>query len=93
MKLKLGVISLVLFLLSVLFLILMTVFESTLTDFSLTGERILGLVLLVVPAVIGVVCGLLSIARKESRIWVGILGILLNGLFALFHLFVLSFAG
>ena len=93
MKFKLGAISLVLFLLSVLFLTLMTLFESTLTGFSLTGERILSLLLLVVPAVIGVVCGLLSIARNESRTWVGILGTVLNGLFALFHLFLLSFAG
>ncbi len=67
MRLKLGVVSLVLFLLSVLFLILMTLFEFRLTRFSLTGERILSLFLLVVPAVMGVVCGLLSIARKSPR--------------------------
>jgi len=35
----------------------------------------------------------MSLARKESKLWVGVLGTLLNGLFALFHLFILSFAG
>jgi hypothetical protein len=93
MKLSLGTKSLVFFLLSVLFLVLLTVFESSLAGLSLTTERILSLLLLVVPAVIGIVFGVLSILRKESRPWLGVLGILLNALFALFHLFVLSFAG
>ncbi len=53
----------------------------------------ISLLLLVLPAVIGVVFGILSIVRKESSRWIGILGILLNTLFAGFHLFLLSFAG
>jgi hypothetical protein len=93
MKLSLGTKSLVFFLLSVLFLVLLTVFESSLAGLSLTTERILSLLFLVVPAMIGIVFGVLSILRKESRLWLGILGILLNALFALFHLFLLSFAG
>jgi len=93
MKLNLGTKSLLLFLLSVLFLVLLTLFESSLTGLSLTAERIISLLLLVVPAMIGVLFGVLSIIRKESRLWMGILGIVLNTLFALFHLVVLSFAG
>jgi hypothetical protein len=49
--------------------------------------------LLVVPAVIGIVFGVLSIVRKEASRWMSILGILLNALFALFQIFVISFAG
>ena len=90
---SLGVKSLSLFLVSVLFLILLTLFESSLASLSLTAERILSLLLLVLPAVLGIVFGIVSIVRKESRRWIGILGILLNALFALFHLFLLSFAG
>jgi hypothetical protein len=93
MKLSLGAKSLALFLLSVLFLVLLTLFESSLAGLSLTTERILSLLLLVLPAAIGVVFGVLSTARKESKLWIGILGILLNALFALFHIFLLSFAG
>lgn len=93
MKLRLGAASLVLFLLSVLFLILMTLLESGLAGLSLTGERILSLLLLVLPAIVGTLFGVLSILRKESRPWLGILGTLLNALFALFHLLLLSFAG
>jgi len=93
MKLSLGVKSLSLFVISVLFLILLTLFESSLAGLSLTAERIVSLLLLVVPAIIGIVFGIISIARKESRRWIAILGILLNALFAAFHLFLLSFAG
>jgi hypothetical protein len=49
--------------------------------------------LLIVPGLIGVILGATSLRRKELPRWVAILGILLNGLFVLFHTFVLSFAG
>ncbi len=93
MKLSLGVKSLGLLLLSALFLVLLTLFESSLTGLSLTAERMISLLLLVLPATIGVVFGILSVVRKESSRWIGILGILLNTLFAVFHLFLVSFAG
>jgi hypothetical protein len=93
MNISLGVKSLSLFLLSVLFLILLTLFESSLTGLSLMAERTISLLLLVLPALLGIVFGIMSLVRKESRRWLGILGILLNGLFAAFHLFLLSFAG
>ena len=90
---NLGVKSLGLFGLSVLFLILLTVFESLLLNLSITGERILSFLLLVLPTVIGVVLGVLGIRAREDKPWMSVLGIVLNALFALFHLFVLSFAG
>jgi hypothetical protein len=93
MKKSLGMISLLLFLLSVVFLVLLTLFESSLARLSLPAERWLSGLLLVLPSGIGTVLGVLSVARKEPKPWVGFLGILLNGLFALFHIFVLSFAG
>ena len=93
MNLKLSTLSILFFLLSLLFLLLLMRFESSLTGLSLTAERILSLLLLVVPALAGIVFGVLSILRKESRRWLGVLGTLLNALFALFHLFLLSFAG
>ena len=93
MKLSLGTKSLFIFLLSVLLLVLLTVFESSLTGLSVTAERTISFLLLVLPAIIGIGFGMMSIVRKESRRWIGILGILLNTLFAVFHLFLLSFAG
>ena len=90
---NLGAKSLALFAVSVLLLILLTLFESLLLNLSITGERILSFLLLVLPAVIGVVLGVLGIRAREDKSWLSVLGIVLNALFALFHLFVLSFAG
>jgi hypothetical protein len=93
MRRKLGTKSIALFLLSVIFLILLTLFESSLAGLSLAAERLLSMLLLVLPVGIGVALGILSIIHKEPKPWIAILGILLNTLFALFHIFVISFAG
>jgi len=93
MKPSLGAKSMIAFALSVLFLVLLTLFESFLSGLSTATERGLSLALLVLPGLIGIVYGILAILRKESRIWIAYLGILLNGLFGLFHIFVISFAG
>ena len=93
MNFSLGVKSIFLFVLSVIFLILLTIFESALIGLSMTAERVISALLLVVPAIIGVIVGIMSFLRKESKPWLAGLGVLLNALFALFHIFVLSFAG
>lgn len=85
--------SMILFALSVLFLVLLTLFEASLAGVSSATERTISLLLLVLPGVIGVGFGILGIVRKESPKWIAYAGVLLNTLFALFHLFVLSFAG
>jgi len=93
MKLSLAAKSIALFGLSVSFLLFLTLFESLFSGMSLTAEKVISVLLLVLPGLIGIRFGVLSIVRNESRRWIAILGILLNGLFALFHLFVISFAG
>jgi len=93
MKRSLGSKSILLFVLSFVFLLVLTFFESSLSGISITMERIISALFLVVPGIIGVIVGIMSLTRKESRPWVAILGVLLNGAFALFHIFVLSFAG
>ncbi len=82
-----------LFALSILFLVLITAFESSLSGLSMTSERLLSLALLVAPGIGGVVMGVLGVWKKEQRVWIAYLGSLLNALFALFQLFVISFAG
>ena len=93
MKLSRAAKSIALFGLSVLFLLLLTLFESSLSGMSLAAEKAISALLLILPGVIGVVFGVLSIIRKESKLWMAILGVLLNALFALFFSFLLSFAG
>ena len=92
-KLSRGAISLTLFALSVIFLILLTLFESSLADLSLNVEKILSGLLLILPGILGILFGISSLVRKEDKRWIAVIGIVLNALFALFHIFVLAFAG
>ena len=93
MKLSLATASLILFGLSVLLLILLTLFESALLGMSPKAERVFSLLGLVMPSAIGAILGLMSLMRKEGRAWLAVAGILLNTLFALIHLIVILFAG
>ncbi len=93
MKWSLAAASLALFVVSVLLLLLLTLFESSLTNMSLAAERLVSAILLVLPGVIGVLLGVMSILRKEAKRGMAVLGILFNALFALFNIFVLAFAG
>ena len=93
MKRSLATISLILFGLSVVFLILWTVSESAFAGMSATAERIVTFALLVLPAGLGAGLGLRSLFYKEKRRSIAITGIVLNSLFALFHLALVLFAG
>lgn len=93
MKLNLTLGSWLLFGLSVVLWLLLTLFESMLVGMSLVVERLIAFLLLVLPAAIGVVLGTISLARREKRAWLAIAGILLNTLFGFFQLMVILFAG
>ena len=92
-KLNYAGTSIVLFIISIAMLFLLTLFESSLSGLPTNIERIVSVLLLVLPVVIGVIFGIMSLIQKEPRRWLAILGIVLNGLSALFHISVLSFAG
>ena len=93
MRLSHAARSLVMFIVSVVFFVLLTVFESSLSGIPLSAERIITGLLLVLPPIIGVIFGILSLLRREENRWRAIGGILLNGVFALFHILLLGFAG
>jgi hypothetical protein len=93
MKRSLAIISLALFGISVILLIVWTLSESTLAGMSTAAERIITLALLVLPAAIGAVMGVLSLMHREGKTGLAITGIVLNTLFALFHLMIVLFAG
>jgi hypothetical protein len=93
MKPGLAVGSLLLLGLSILLLVAWTNFESVLTGMSSGVERFITFLMLVLPATVGVILGILSLRRREGRAGMAITGIVLNGLFALFHLALVLFAG
>ena len=90
---KLIDISLTLFLLSVVSLGGITLFETAMLGLSLGIERLLTFLLLVLPSGIGAVLAALSLKRRERSAWLGSALLALNALFALFHLMVVLFAG
>lgn len=85
--------SLTMFMVSIVFLVLLTVFEASFSGMPVTAERIISGLVLVLPGILGVIFGLLSLLRRESRPWLAILATLLNLLFAFFQVTILSFAG
>ncbi len=93
MKLSLATGSLILFGLSIVVLVVLTLFESALVGVSLATERLMTLLGLVLPAAIGIVLGIISLVRREGRTGLAIIGVFLNSLFALFHLMIVFFAG
>jgi hypothetical protein len=78
---------------SILLLVLLTEFEPVLSGMSTEAERAFTLVLLILPAFMGAVLGILSLTRREEQGGLAALGAALNTLFALFHLALLLFAG
>ena len=67
MKRSLARTSLLLFGLSVISRLALTILESALAEASLASQRVITFLSLVLPAGIGAVLGLMSLLRKESR--------------------------
>ena len=85
--------SITLFGISLLCWLALTLLESLLVGTSLVAQRAITFVLLVLPATIGVIFGIMSIVRKEGKVWLAILSIILNTVFALFNFMIVLFAG
>jgi hypothetical protein len=93
MKQSPAISSLILFGLSIALLVLWTLSESAFAGMSTPVERIITFVMLVLPAGVGAVLGMMSLIRREGRTGLAVAGIVLNALFALFHLMLVLFAG
>lgn len=92
-KRSLASISLILFGLSVVFLVIWTLSESVFAGMSIAAEKIVTFAMLVLPAGIGVALGVMSLIHKEGKAGLAITGVILNTLFALFHLAIILLAG
>ena len=93
MKRSLASISMFLFGLSVVFLLMWTFFESALFGLSVFTERIAAVSLLILPAGIGALLGVLSLMHKEGQSTLAVTGIVSNTIFAVFHLLIVLLAG
>ena len=77
----------------VIFLVVGVLLEGVLNSFSTAVQRILMIALIVLPAGLGTLAGILSFFREPRRILLSLLAVLLNGLTFLFFAFLVSFAG
>jgi hypothetical protein len=93
MKIDLAARSLILFGVSFLVVLGLTVFESALVGTSTATQRLITLLGIVLPAGAGAVLGVLSLVRRDGRAWLAVTAILLNTAFALFYLAIVLFAG
>lgn len=78
---------------SVVLLVMLTLFESALAGMSPGVERLVTFLALVLPSGTGSVLGTISLMRREGQAWLAVPGVVLNTLFALFHLMIVLFAG
>ena len=85
--------SLLIFALSVILLAAFTFSETSLGAMPAATQRGIAFLGLILPAGVGCVLGAISLVRKEGRAWLAVTGIALNGLFAVFHLLIVLFAG
>lgn len=93
MRPNLASISILMFILSLALLLTLTLLESFLSGLTMSMEKLFSALVLISPAAMGVVCGVISLLRKEPRPWIAIGGIFLNAGFAIFNLMVLAFSG
>jgi hypothetical protein len=85
--------SILLLAFSIFNLIAITIFESVLVGASQGTQRLVTLVMLVLPPFIGFLYGVQSLRTNEPQRGLAIAGTLLNALFGLFHIVIVFFAG
>ena len=93
MKLNYAVRSLLILVLSIAFLLIFTLLDSTIADLSTMLQRVITILALVITPLIGTVLGVMSFLRKDGPVWLALICSAANALFALFYLAVVFFAG
>ena len=93
MKLNYAVRSLLILVLSIVFLLIFTLLDSTIADLSTMLQRVITILALVITPLIGTVLGVMSFLRKDGPAWLALICSAANALFSLFYLAVVFFAG
>jgi hypothetical protein len=93
LKLSLAEKSILLLVSSIVALVVLTILDSQLAVLSFGMQRLITLMLLILPPTIGSAFGVASLVRKEGRTWLAVTGMVLNTLFAFFHMMIIMFAG
>ena len=93
MKLTYAVRSLLMLLVSITFLIILTLADRALAGTSIGNQRLITVSVLVLAPLFGSVLAVLGLIRKDGKAWLAVISLIANSLFALFHLALVLFAG
>ena len=91
---RFGIISIILMFVPVLFIFLLSfILEPFVGNLPNTIQRLLAVVTLLLPAVLGFIFAIVGLARRERRKWIHIIAMIINLLESLYFGFLVSFAG
>lgn len=93
MKLTFALRSLLMLIVSFVFLIILTLADRALAGTSIGTQRLITVILLVLAPLFGSMLAVLSLIRKDGKTWLAVISLIANTLFALFHLALVFFAG
>lgn len=93
MKLTYAVRSLLILIVSIAFLIILTLADRALAGTSIGMQRLITVILLVLAPLFGSMLAVLGLIRKDGKAWLAVICLIANTLFALFHLALVFFAG
>lgn len=91
---RFGIISIILMFVPVLAIALLSfVFEPIISGLSNTVQRMMMVLTLLLPALLGFLFAIVGLVKGERRKWIHVIGLIINLLESLYFGFLISFAG
>ena len=91
---RFGILSIILMFIPVLFVVVLTfIFEPLVNNLSFTIQRILAVLTLLLPAVLGFISAIVGLVKKERRKWLHVIGLIINLLESLYFGLLVLLAG
>lgn len=91
---RFGIFSIILMFVPILSVVVLTfVFEPLVNNLSNTVQRIIAVLTLLLPAVLGFILAIVGLVKKERRKWIHVIGIIINLLEGLYFGLLVLIAG
>lgn len=91
---RFGIYSIILMFVPILSVVVLTfVFEPIVRDLSNTIQRIMAVLTMLLPAVLGFIFAIVGLVKKERRKWIHIIGLIINLLESLYFSLLVLIAG
>ena len=91
---RFGTLSIIFMFIPILSVVVLTfIFEPFVNNLSNTIQRIMAILTLLLPAVLGFIFAIVGLLRKEYRKWMHVIGLIINLLESLYFALLVSIAG